>query len=182
MKLSGLTLLAIMILLVPDVSLRGQHLNIQKAIPRFEDYQVEASFHGKPAEPIVPRRHAFRSRIVEGARKGPNCGGHYTIIEWGCGSGCVSFVIVDAVSGRLYYPIPFSALALPYQGTASGRDYRGLEYHLNSALLIADGCPEDSETGESGERGKNCGTRYYKWEQNRFVLIASLAAPSAPLK
>jgi hypothetical protein len=112
---------------------------------------------------------------LEGAAKGPNFAGQYTIIEWGCGSGCIAFAIVDAVSGRIYYPIPFSALALPYQGTATGRAYKGLEYRLNSALLIADGCPEENEN--ASETLKNCGTRYYKWEQQRFVLVASISVP-----
>ena len=175
---SVLPLLAAIMSLVPVGSVRCQSENTQKPVPRFEDFPVDASFHGKPAKPVLDRNDAFRTKILEGALNGPNFAGHYTIIDWGCGSGCISFAIVDAVSGRLYSPIPFSALGVPYQGAATGREYKGLDYRVNSALLIADGCPEEKVTMTS-ETENDCGTRYYKWEQNRFVLVASIMVPAA---
>jgi hypothetical protein len=147
--------------------------------PRFENYSVSSIFHGKPAVPIFARgQGGFRTRIREGARKGPNFAGHLTIAEWGCGSGCVSFAVVDAVSGRLYPTVPFVGLEVPYQGAATGREYEGLEYRLNSSLLIADGCPEDPDSDDSSKFEKNCGTRYYKWERNQFVLIGTVSVPA----
>lgn len=148
-------------------------------LPRFEDYSISSVFSGKPAEPIFARgQEGFRTRIRKSARKGPNFAGHFTIAEWGCGSGCVSFAVVDAVSGRLYPAVPFVGLAVPYQGAATGREYEGLEYRLNSSLLIADGCPEDSKSDDSSKFEKNCGIRYYKWERDRFVLIGTISAPA----
>ena len=169
-------LVATVVSLMAAASLSCQAQNTQTVVPHFEDFAVNSSFQGKPARPVLGASQAFRTEIFEGAAKGPNFAGHYTIIEWGCGSGCIAFAIVDAVSGRIYYPIPFDALALPYQGTATGREYKGLEYRLNSALLVADGCPENENTSVS-ETLKNCATRYYKWDQKRFVLVASVAVP-----
>ena len=168
--------------LAPAVSVHCQGQGTQTPIPRFEDYPVITVFHGKPAEPVFVRgRGAFRTRIREGARKGPNFAGRYTIVKWGCGSGCISFAVVSAISGQPYYPVPFAALGIPFQGTVSGRSYKGLEYRLNSSLLIADGCPEDADSTDANFE-KNCGTRYYNWERNRFVLIRSVAVPVASLK
>lgn len=138
--------------------------------PQFEDYPVTAIFQGKPAAPIFAKgQESFRARIQQGARKGPNFAGHFTIAEWGCGSGCISFALTDAVAGRLYLAAPFAGLGVPYQGAATGREYGGLEYRLNSSLLIADGCPENEDSTDT-DFEKNCGIRYYKWERKRLCI------------
>jgi hypothetical protein len=155
-----------------------QGKNTQTPTPRFEEYPVTAVFHGKPAVPILATgQGGYRTRILEGAPKGPNFAGHFTIVELGCGSGCISFEMVDAVSGRLYPTKPFVGLGIPYKGAAAGREYKGLEYRLDSSLLIADGCPEYTDSTDA-DFGKNCGTRSYKWERGRFVLISSVAVPA----
>jgi hypothetical protein len=86
------------------------------------------------------------------------------VVKWGCGSGCLSFKVVDAISGQAYDAAPFSfesVLGIPYTGTESGREYEGLVYQLDSRLLIADGCHEDGK----------CGTYYYEWRNDRFTLL-----------
>jgi hypothetical protein len=152
------------------------------ATPQFETYPVTSIFREKPALPIFAKgQGGFRTEIRKAAEKGPNFSGHYTIAEWGCGSGCISFAIVDAVSGRLKYPVPFVGLGIPYMGTATGRNYKGLEYRLNSSLLIADGCPENEDSTDA-DFEKDCGTRYYKWDDKQFLLIRTVAVPPAPPK
>lgn len=135
---------------------------------RFADYKVGSIYHGKPAPAKIVTKwdRQFRTRIREGARKGPNFAGHYTVADWGCGSGCVSFVIVDAKTGRVSWSRPFSSFAIPFQGTQSGRDYVGLDYHLDSRLLIADGCPDEDDSE------KSCGTYYYVLDEGKFRLLA----------
>jgi hypothetical protein len=160
-------------------ALHGQSRNVPaESNPRFEDFPVASSFHGKPASPVFPKGRPFPPEIQEAARKGPNFAGHYTIAEWGCGSGCVSFAIMDAISGRVNYPTPFVGLTIPYRGAANGRQYDGLQYRLDSSLFIADGCLEDPVTDDSSKVDIDCGTKYYKWERNRFVLILSVPAPA----
>jgi hypothetical protein len=131
---------------------------------KFNSYKAMTIYKGKPAPArIETQQRYFRTRIREGAKEGPNFAGKYTIASWGCGSGCVSFVVVDAHTGKVYDNVPFSILGLPYQGTESQRDYRGLVYKLGSRLLIADGCPEDEP--------KNCGTHYYEWLGKGFKKL-----------
>jgi hypothetical protein len=36
--------------------------------------------------------------------KGPNFGGHYFVVNWGCGTGCLMMVVVDAITGHVYPP------------------------------------------------------------------------------
>ena len=141
-----------------------------------------AEFRHLPAAPIIAGNDRnFRTRIREGAEKGPNFSGHYTVVEWGCGTGCVVFVVIDAASGRVYHAMPFDSLSVPYEGTADGRVYKGPVYRLDSSLLIADGCPEDLHSAKPNWQDA-CGTHYYKWERGRFVLITSVTVRPATLK
>jgi len=128
---------------------------------RFQDYAVKDVFKGQPAPPILGRDGwwSFRTRIRYGAAKGPNFAGHYTVVGWGCGAGCVAGVLVDAISGRVY-DMPFGTLAMI---DSSGSFHKGSAYQLKSRLLIADGCPNEDE--------KKCGTHYYEWKDNKFVLL-----------
>jgi len=85
---------------------------------------------------------------------------------------------IDAISGRLDYEAPFVGLSIPYRGAANGRQYKGLEYKLDSSLFIADSCLEDPVTDDSSKVDIDCGTRYYKWDRNKFVLISTIPAPA----
>ena len=126
--------------------------------PRFEDYPATEIFKGQPAPPKLrrPGDRLFRTKIREGALKGPNFAGHFTIADWGCGAGCVSIAIVDAKDGRIY-GAPFKALAW---GMAFMKE-EPLAYKLDSRLLIVRGCPEE----------ENCGIYFYEWTGTQFKLI-----------
>lgn len=130
--------------------------------PRFEDYPATEIFKGSPAAPKLrrPGDRLFRTKIREGAAKGPNFAGHFTIADWGCGAGCVSIAIVDAKDGTIYRA-PFTALTW---GMAFIKG-EPLAYKLDSRLLIARGCPEE----------ENCGSYFYEWTGTRFKLIRKVA-------
>jgi len=141
--------------------------------PRFQDYPASGIFSGKPAPPklVRPADRLFRTQIRNGAAKGPNFADHYSIVEWGCGSSCVSIVIVDAKSGEVY-AAPFRTLGygsvLKY-ADVSEENYYPLEYKLNSRLLIVRGCPEE----------RNCASYFYEWTGSMFKLLDK--KPAAPL-
>ena len=80
-------------------------LPAQTAAPAFDQFPITETFNGKPAAPVLKEAEdrAFRTRIREGAAGGPNFAGHYTIVEWGCGAGCVSIATVDAKTGTVYH-------------------------------------------------------------------------------
>jgi hypothetical protein len=76
--------------------------------------------------------------------------------------------IVDEQSGAVSNG-PFEVLAYggprKYEG---GED--GLEYRIDSRLLVARGCPEE----------ENCGTYYYEWNGTRFLLLRKVPASAEP--
>ena len=87
--------------------------------------------------------------IREGAAKGPNFAGHFTIADWGCGAGCVSIAVIDAKDGKVYSG-PFQVLSwamFKYEGRYSSNtpEFVPLDFHPDSRLLIARGCPGGSQ-------------------------------------
>jgi len=139
---------------------------IEKAkLPRFEDFLVFEEFRGFPALPNIssnPDVLKFVTEITEGAKKGPNFAGHYTIVEWGCGTECQSGVVVDAENGAIY-PLSLSAF--------------GRKFQLNSNLLIINP-PETIKSlypyypyDESGKLPDWLYSENYVWKDNKFILI-----------
>jgi hypothetical protein len=136
----------------------------QSDSPTFESLVVTEQFTGKPARPVLAGREAlkYRTVITEGSREGPNFAGHFTIVEWGCGGGCVQFAIVDAKTGRVFMP-PFY---VGPRAVAEGSDSEPedpLKYQKDSKLLIVNG-----SRNEKGE-----GVYYYKWDMGKLTLIKS---------
>jgi len=147
----------------------------QSRNPRFQDFPPSEIFNGKPAPPrlATARDRQFRSRIREGAATGPNFAGHYTIVEWGCGAGCVSMTLVDAKNGTIL-PVPFDVLGLganvlKYESTilSNADGFQPLSYKKDSRLLIARGCPGQ----------KNCASYFYELTaESKFKLISKTPA------
>src|SRR5215217_4742430 len=75
--------------------------------PRFEDYSVSRWF-GKIA-PLNLRSHPlarkYRTLMREQMKEtGVNFAGHYTLASVGCGAGCSITAIIDAHTGRAFFP------------------------------------------------------------------------------
>ena len=87
-------------------------------------------------------------------------------MDWGCGSACVNFAVVDSETGNVYSP-EFPLYALHYDTTEKEEAIIKLypnQFRLNSRLLVALG----------SVKGKGEGIFFYKWEKSRFNLIRSV--------
>jgi hypothetical protein len=117
-----------------------------------------------------PGASTFRTRLRDGLRRGVNFAGHYVLVGWGCGTGCVSGAIIDARNGRVHFPKEFNAFGVAYTNDEYNEP---LEYRKNSRLLILNGVPgtanDDDPEGESG-------TYFYEWRNDRFRLIRFVKA------
>ena len=146
------------------------------AAQTFDQYRVIETFSGKPALPLfkTAAERVSRTAIRDSAQKGPNFAGHYTIVEWGCGAGCVAIVTVDAKTGAIYHG-PFRNLAwtmMRYEGKYNANDdkFEQLAYRPDSRLLIARGCPEEA----------NCASYFWEWTGEQFRLIRKVPAVALP--
>jgi hypothetical protein len=155
-------------------------------LPKFEDYPVKEVFNGTPHPPIIvtPEQRLFRTRIREGVEKGwgvwingewskeqkgpgPNFAGHYIVIVWGCGSGCIRMVISNAETGRVYNPpISEGGFGLPmliFPDSAGGA--AEVQYRKDSRLMIVRATPH------ADRRGAIPYAFYFLWQGDHWTLL-----------
>lgn len=128
-------------------------------LPTFGDYTVVNLYKGIPAKiDLTSNRHAkeFRTVLREGAKKGSNFAGHYTLVEWGCGSSCQSHAIIDTKNGKVFFPDKLLTTA-------------GVDFKLSSSLIITD--PVDRLSVDLPPISYSY---YYNWDGKKLILIDSI--------
>jgi hypothetical protein len=145
----------------------------QKArVPTFGQYH--ATVEKATAKSIDFRRSpdawSFRTRLKEALRGGVNFAGRYIIAGWGCGTGCISGGIIDARTGRVYFPEPLGGLGAGTADDDEGYVEQPVRYQKNSRLLIITGVPAIQIEGKELPMGEY----FYEWRNNRLRLIHSI--------
>lgn len=136
--------------------------------PDFAAYAV-APYRGPIGLPDFrgrDRQHAsYRTRIMAGAKAGPNFAGHLALVPIGCGSSCVFVPVVDVQTGRVL------------DSPLGGEDMLSLDmkYQIDSRLIAAryisnERCKfeEIVWTGSAFQRGtvRDLGDREACWAEN----------------
>lgn len=123
----------------------------------------------RPAAPIVKHGMArlFRTALREGAKQPPNFAGHYTIIEIGCGAGTRCPAILDAQTGKVFFP-PELKVAEALLMEVGHADFETLNYRRDSRILIVVGTPNENY-GQAGVYS-------YVWRDDRLSLFRFLPA------
>ena len=148
--------------------------DIPREAPAFDQYLVSPPYIGPLAPPDVkshPLSRLFRTMIREGAKRGPNFAGRYTLVFWGCGSSCSSVAIVDARTGKVFHPknlgtidninVAFDELEPP--------DGHLVKFRLDSKLLIV--------IGGVNEDPSLRGISYFVWDHERLRRIRFVHKP-----
>lgn len=142
--------------------------------PRFEAYATDAVYAGPVAVPDTeahPRSRVFRTAIRADAARGVDFAGHYTLVSWGCGSGCSGYAIVDARSGRVFHADALGVvdhLNVAHDEFASlGREL--VDYRADSRLLVV--------IGGIDEDPARRGISYFVWEDERLQRIRFVHKP-----
>lgn len=127
--------------------------------PRFEDYPVREVYKGPVARVRLDSKMArmFRTRLREDSRGGPNFAGRYVVVIWGCGTGCAQMGVVDAKTGRVYFP-PVEYMDIPDVENEATRGFR-----LDSRLLVITRNLYDGQGTYTAY--------YYLFDNNRFRLL-----------
>ncbi len=76
----------------------------------------------------------YRTRLRRAAQLKPNFGGKYIVVEWGCGTECVTGAIIDAPTGRVTF-LPFNVCC----SKSSDPNFSAIEFRIESRLLIFTG-------------------------------------------
>jgi hypothetical protein len=150
--------------------------------PRLEDYAAVVS-RGRFAPLDLQRSHPFARRYRTMIRRqireeGVNFAGHYNLASAGCGTGCAIGAIIDAHTGRAYFPKEL------YGWTSIVGDYDPPEgedlwtFRPGSRLLRGLGRPNIGRAGE--ERHGPSGIYYYEWTGERLRLVKFTHVGSYP--
>jgi hypothetical protein len=127
----------------------------------FRDYSVSLKFRGRPAAPLHNTLNSrfYRTKIREAVENRPNFADHYTLAQWGCGSACVRFSIIDSKDGRVYdFPSTVSWNDEEPSGVIFRRDSRAV--HMVGQL---------DEDGKSRDR-------WYVWDGHALLMKSVQAA------
>ena len=136
-------------------------------VPTFDDYPATEIFRGKPAAPVLSTSEArkFRTELRRQAAEGPNFAGHFTFARWGCGAGCVTGAIVDAKTGRVWFP----SFQVEDLVTSAGHVavHHSTDFQLASELVVATGTINEGDAG----------TAYFRWREGTLTLVRFDKAP-----
>ena len=142
--------------------------------PRFEDFPAEP-YSGKNAAPKLKsdaKARMYRTRLAEWAKEPPNFAGHYILATWGCGASCTQITIIDAKTGKVFFPngARYNAAVNVHADLLGDGDLSDLwhgsgavKFRQDSRLLVLIGMPE--------EKVEKRGISYYVWEHDRLRLI-----------
>ena len=151
-----------------------QKNNDLKKAPQFSDYPVKDIYRGRPAAVKLtshPLAWTFRTVLRDGAEKGPNFAGHFTVVLWGCGAGCQSFAIVEANSGKVIF--------MTSEKEKIPEAVVGLDYKIDSSLLVVNPIAVlEAEDPASALRSEDC--RYYVWRGTKLDLVF-VQSPKRPV-
>lgn len=147
------------------------------SFPQFEKYP--AAVLKRTARAIdfrnSPGASSFRTRLREALKGEVNFAGRYIITGWGCGTGCSHSAIIDAKTGRVYFPDELLGVSAAYGDLPD--DYEVYSYRKDSRLLIIRGKPgPDVENA----RNRKQGTYYFEWRANRLRLLRFVPDPGTP--
>ena len=130
----------------------------------FARYATAPVYHGAVQLPQFKDRDRafadFRTRIRDGMRQGANFAGHYALIGWGCGTGCLSYVVGDVITGRMFdFPL-------------SGEEYISLriEARPDSRLILASWAT-DTNPNAAGAPILNCVHQQLQWNGSKAVPL-----------
>ncbi len=154
--------LAITLLMLPAMGFSD--CRAKRGFPRFEQFPAGELYRGKVHALVLDTRLArkFRTTIRWSMEDGVNFDGHFVVATWGCGTGCMQFAVVDAITGNVFAP-PFPAVYFHYplavtekwpdfdpEGKWWCRDYADRPtFEPNSALLVVEGCIGDKQCGRT---------------------------------
>jgi hypothetical protein len=117
--------------------------------PSFADYPASKAFTGTPAAPklVSKDQRLFRTRIRTGGDHHGRFAGHYTIAEWGCGTDCSQFAIVDLVTGAVSGPFTVSGMPWSWVERHKTGELEHIAFKPTSRLLKVNGCSDEHDCG-----------------------------------
>lgn len=164
------------------VLVEAQSLAQGSDAPRFENYAV-AVRRGERVAPLNQRSHPLARKYRTLLRQqltdeGVNFAGRYTLASVGCGTGCSISALIDARTGRAYFPTELTGWTSIVGDYDPPEGEESWKYRADSRLLRIVGRPNIGAPRE--ERYGPSGIYYYEWINHRLRLVKFTPIGSYP--
>ena len=107
----------------------------------------------------------YRTNLRNAAKKGVNFAGHFIVATWGCGTNCSESGVIDARTGRAYFPAELAGAGFGFCDLPD--ETEPLVYKPDSRLVVLSGY----KGGELEKRNSRCGVYYLEWMGTRFSQV-----------
>jgi hypothetical protein len=158
----------------------GAAVFAQSKTPAFKQYaaKVEKIRNVKVNLKSHKTANMFRTNLRNAAKEGVNFAGHYILTTWGCGTNCSQSAIIDARSGRVFFPEQLEGIGIGFCELPDAAFEEPLVYKPESRLLVLNGFKGGDLERENGR----CGIYYFEWtgaafKQIRFVQKKRIRTP-----
>ena len=140
--------------------------------PEFGRFPAEQVLSGQSHAPemTTARARQFRTVLTAAAAQGPNFNGHYRIVQWGCGTACLEWAVIDLTNGRIWFnPSSLEGCRALVEGTGRWQYPRWIEAAAQSRLIYVYMCRGNQATSPHMFDTK----LVYEWRAGRPILLRS---------
>jgi hypothetical protein len=107
----------------------------------------------------------FRTNLRNAAKEGVNFAGHYILTTWGCGTNCSQSAIIDARTGRVFFPRELAGAGFGFCELPD--DTEPIVSQADSRLLLLNGF----KGGDLNLENAPCGIYYLEWTGTKFKQV-----------
>lgn len=139
----------------------------QSKTPTFRQFAVKVKKVKNISVNLKSHKNAntFRTNLRNAAKEGVNFAGHFVFATWGCGTNCSESAIIDANTGRVFFPAELEGAGFGFCDLPE--DTEPIVYKPDSRLIILSGFKGGDLESKSGR----CGIYYLEWTGTNFKQV-----------
>lgn len=155
------------VLLLTILSAFGSFAFAQSKMPTFAQYAVKVETIKNVKVNLKSHKNAnmFRTNLRNAAKDGVNFAGHFILTTWGCGTGCSQTAIIDARSGKVFFPKELEGAGFGFCDLSD--DAEPIVSRADSRLLVLSGF----KGGDLETENTPCGIYYLEWTGAKFKQV-----------
>lgn len=142
----------------------------QSPAPAFTQYAVKVEKTRRVRVNLTSHKNAraYRTNLRNAAKAGVNFAGHFILTTWGCGTNCSTSAIIDARTGKVFFPDQLDGSAFGFCELPD--DTEPIVYKAESRLLVLSGF----KGGDLNLQKAGCGIYYLEWTGTKFKQVQFL--------
>lgn len=139
----------------------------QSKMPTFAQYAAKVEVVKNVRVNLKSHKNAgsYRTNLRNAAKDGVNFAGHFILTIWGCGTNCTQSAIIDARSGKVFFPNELEGVAFGFCELPD--DAEPIVSRADSRLLVLNGFKDSDLNSDKSF----CGTYYLEWTGTKFKQV-----------